>query len=270
MKKIITLLAVACALPVLFSCNKDKKDDKTGSATIPTGDSFNNSCTISGDDVFATFNADNSCLLGRGMDSKSVDYYEYFFGTYSFASNKYTIRDSKNNVYATIEILSNGTISLQTAEMALPVEMTVTITRPSTGNENQRASNHTWKPESLILTYRGANKTWTGIDFNEAETWIASKFEVSGTYFGPDMKLTSLFISDKYVNFVFKNGQNVIAPVEIGNGLTFSLNQIPTMDDEVDLLNGTCSVVFDNGKCIVTIEGSYDSVAANAVMTFGL
>lgn len=268
MKKILTLLAVAVALPVLFSCNKDKQAD---AKTIPTGAMIADAATFANDDMGVTTNADGS-FIAWTTDVKGVKSYMLMFGTYTVSGNVYTLKDEKGNVWATMTVVSADKVHF--VGQGLDQDIDVTTTKPDVANPNETLTNHSWNPVSLIVEYRGVNFSQEGgVDFNALETWGRNQWPKdfpSNPVFEEDMKMTKAIFTNSKVGFCFANGKNIAAEFNAKNGLAFKLEQINIGEDPVELMNGQATVEFSEDKCVLGIQGTLNENPAKAIITFKL
>ena len=270
MKKIL-LFAVALALPLLFSCNKDKKADDPGSSSIPTGASFSNSVTYENEDLWITFNGDNNYIAGE----KTKATYEIIWGTYKYANNVYTIyfRNTDQKL-GTIEDLGNKKVYVKIPDKSLDTEIPVEVTRPSAGNDSQRAANHTWKPVSLTLIYGALTyNSSNGVNLNEFETWAVKNKILEKATLESNMLMQGVFVSDTKVGIIFANGKEYVADFSNSADLaSFDLTQLSIKGAQGDLsfLAGRASVSFSNGQCIIEIKSRYQGSSATAVLTLAL
>lgn len=270
MKKIL-MFAVALALPLLFSCNKDKKADDPGSSSIPTGASFSNAVTYENDDLWITFNGDNNYIAGE----KTKATYEIIWGTYKYANNVYTIYyKNTDQELGTIKDLGNKKVYVKIPGKSLDTEISVEVTRPSAGNDSQRAANHTWKPVSLTLIYGALTfNSSKGVDLNEFENWAVQNEILRSKTFSEGMIMQNVFVSDTRIGIIFGNGKEYIAKFDSAADLAnFTLSQVEIKDATGDfsIFEGNASVSFSNGKCVIEINGRYQGGSATAILTLSL
>ncbi|MBP5397012.1 MAG: hypothetical protein J6Y32_00020 [Bacteroidales bacterium] len=269
MKKILTLLAVAVALPVLFSCNKDKQAD---AKTIPTGAMIADAATFANADMGVTTNADGSYIAWT-TENKTAKVFSFMFGTYSVSGNVYTLKDEKGNLWATLTVISATQIHFTSESEGLDMDIPVTTTKPDIANPNETLTNHSWNPVSLIVEYRGVNFTQEGgVDFNALEAWGKANWPKDFTkpIFDENMKMTKAIFSNAKVGFSFANGKRIAADFNAKNGLSFNLEQLYDGKDPVELMNGQATIEFSEDKCILGIQGDLNNVAARAIITFKL
>ena len=265
MKKIL-LCAVALALPLLFSCNKDNKD-----ASIPTGASFSSSSTFSADGVFATFNADNTYLAGTN-GTKAIAKYQLVWGTYTFENGVYTMYyQDTQNIWGTLEKVNGNTVKVTIGKEEPMTVQNVTITTPAAGNES---ANHTWKAVGLTLVYKGATfNSPNGVDLNAFETWAKGLKLIEKESFEPQMVVNKVILSDCMVSFLFENGQTFVARIPDGaNWSDFTMNQFAVEGtDNLPVFQGKTSISFTaGGNCLIAITGTYQDQEAKAVLTLSL
>ena len=265
MKKIL-LFAVALALPLLFSCKKDNKD--AGSASIPSGASFNTAATYIANNIWASFNGDNTFLAGT-TPLKSLSWPEnaLYWGTYTYEEGTYTMFDDNDHKIGTLKVNGDNTVTLTINET--PTTMDVTVTAPAAGDDNQRAASHTWKPESITIVYKSAAYNQTdGVDLNKFEEWAKTSTPV----FANNMLMTKVIVSNALVVFVFKNGQTFAAKIPSGASFAnFSMTQLTVKGTEdLPIFQGTASISFSNGKCLISVNGQYEGESASAVLTLSL
>ena len=270
MKKIL-LFAVALALPLLFSCNKDKNNDP-GSASIPSGASFNNSVTFENDDMWITFNGDNNYVGGK-KTTKVEFVWEVMWGKYTYANNIYTLYlGTSESPIGTITDLGNGKVHVKIEAMDMDVD--VNVTRPAAGNDSQRAANHTWKPVSLTLIYGALTfNSSNGVDLNEFESWAVQNKILENTTFKKNMVMQNVFISDSKLGIVFANGDTYVAKFDSKADLAnFTLSQVDIKNatGNFSIFEGNASVSFSNGQCVVEIKGRYQDNSATAILTLAL
>ena len=260
MKKIL-LFAVALALPQLFSCNKDKKADDPGSSSIPTGESYDNATTFIANDMWASFNGDNTFLAGTTPLTKALpDLPENYlsWGKYTYADGKYTMLDDHDKEVASVQVIDKENVKITI--LGTEYNRSVTVTKPST--EGQRAANHTWKVESFTLVYRSGTYNSTGsVDLNAIDD-----------SFSKDLVMDKVIISDAVVVFPFKNEKVFAAQIPNGVDLSnFKMSQLTIQGtDEIPFFEGTASISFSWGKCVISIVGTYDGAPATAVLTLAL
>lgn len=273
MKKFITLLAVALSLPFLFACNKDNNQAGSGSASIKTGTRFSSAKTFSTGGMSISFNADGSFIATKPTALKGViNRFEVITGTYTFANAVYTL-STDGKVWGTLTVVNDDTVRLTINALEIDEELSVSVSTPSEANENQRASNHTWKPVETIINYRALNFSHSGADFNALENWAREHFgeDIQEDPIFPDnMKMTECIFTDSQIGFVFANGQEVVTNnISVKDGLNFTLKQLDNVDN-VEILNGNASVTFDQGKCILSINATFQEQKAEVIITFGL
>ncbi len=271
MKKIL-LFAVALALPLLFSCKKDNKD--AGSASIPSGASFNSSVTFENEDLWITFNGDNNYVAGK--KTTKVEYaFEVMWGTYTYANNIYTLYlGTSETPLGTIEDLGNGKVHVNITTAGMDDDVNITATRPTAGNDSQRAANHTWKPVSLTLIYGALTFNSTnGVDLNEFESWAVQNKILENTTFKKNMVMQNVFISDSKLGIIFANGDTYVAEFNSKADLSnFDLTQVDIKNatGNFSIFEGKASVSFSNGQCVVEIKGRYQGNSATAILTLTL
>ena len=274
MKKIL-LYAVALALPLLFSCNKDKNNDN-GSASVPTGGSFNNAGTYGNDQMWASFNADNTFLAGQNVPRVGFAC-KLMWGTYTYADGTYTMyKNNTQEQWGTLKVLGGNMVEVQIpGEIDDPMKIEVQISKPSV-NDNQRAANHTWKPESLTLVYRGVSFSSANgvVDLNAFEDWAVKQgfIKESDKIFDPNMVMQKVILSDSKCCVLFANGEEFAAEITTSDLANFQMTGM-TLDGNsawVPFLEGQASIAFSNGKCILSVKGTYQEESAEAVMTFCL
>ena len=270
MKKILTLLAVAMALPVLFSCNKTNKDAEQ---PIPAGANFADAATFANDDMGVTTNADGS-YVAWNVDTRGEKQFMLMIGTYTVSGNVYTLKDAKGNVWATLTVKSATEVHFNCPGEGLDMDIPVTTTKPDAGNPNDTQTNHTWKPVSLVVEYRGVNFSQdNGVDFNALEAWGRSKWSKdfpSNPIFEDNMKMTKAIFTNSKVAFSFANGKDIAANFNAASGLSFDLKQINIGSDPVELMNGQATIEFSQGKCVLGIQGQFNNTTAKAIITFSL
>lgn len=274
MKKFITLLAVALSLPFLFACNKDNNQAGSGSASIKTGTWFSSAKTFStGEGMSISFNADGHFIATKPTELKRViNRFEVITGTYTFANAVYTL-STDGKVWGTLTVVNDDTVRLTINALEIDEELSVSVSTPSEANENQRASNHTWKPVETIINYRALNFSQSGADFNALENWAREHFGEDiqeDPIFSDNMKMTECIFTDSQIGFVFANGQEIVANnISVKDGLNFTIEQLDNVDN-VEILNGNASVTFDQGKCILSINATFQEQKAEVIITFGL
>ncbi len=267
MKKIL-LFAVALALPLLFSCKKDNKDN-----TIPTGASFASARTFQATGMWASFNGDKTFIAGTVPTKKMLEY-QVMWGTYSFTNNVYTMfSEDTEVVWGTLEVLSDNSVKVTIGKEEPFTVDNVEVTRPADGNESQRAASHTWKPVSLTLVYKSAafNST-NGVNLNAFEDWAVENKLVSNKIFDSNMVMKKVIVSDAMVSILFDNGQTFVGHIPAGADLaSFKLKQVAVENtDDLLIFQGTTSISFSNGMCVIGVNGTYQGEDASAVLTLSL
>lgn len=263
MKKLFTLLAVALTLPFLLSCNKDNRVDN-----IPTGSNFSHARTFHTEDGFKiSFNADGS-FLGLKPANKGVAGYDLIKGTYTYAEPTYTLY-VEGTAWGTLEVKSGNTVHVSVT--GLDTDFNVTSTVPNINNENQRASNHTWKPVSTIINYKGLTYSHDGVDLNNFVDWANENIGDIKETFKSNMKMTEAVITDNFIAFFFANGQQIAAEISLKDALSFDWNGIVLDGKEsVDLFSGAASVAFSGDKLVFSFKGQFDGENAELIITFSL
>ncbi len=268
MKKIL-LFAVALALPLLYSCNKDKNNDP-GSSSIATGESFSTAATFENEDMWASFNGDNTFTAGI----KAKAEYNVIWGTYSYENKIYTLYPVSKGVtpYGTIEDLGNGKVKVNISGMTDQV-IEVTVTKPSAGNDNQRAANHTWKFSSLTLVYGGATYNCADGDLNKFEQWAVEQKLIEKKTFKDNMVIAGVFVSDSKLGIAFANDEKYVATFDSKADLaSFALNQVAIKGSVGDLsfFEGQASIAFTWSKCVISITGKANGKNTSVILTLAL
>lgn len=278
MKKIFTLLTVAFALPFLFACNKDK-----GGATIATGAMFSSAqtFTIESANMFASFNADGSFIAGKpnnggedafGFTKDKITTYDIIKGTYTYdpATSTYTMYID-GSTWGTLQVKAGYTIHLKIQSAGLDQDFTgVTLSEPNRDDEIQRASNHTWKAVETIVNYKGINYSNAGVDLNNFAAWVIKNFGGEDP-FKPNMVLENAVITDSYVAFFFKNGQQIVGKVSLKSGNSFTFTPLAIEGkDKVTMFEGEASINISADKLVFSVKGQYNKENAEMIITLGL
>ncbi|MCR4564852.1 MAG: hypothetical protein K5651_02040 [Bacteroidales bacterium] len=291
MKKIIPLLAVALALPFMFSCKKDNGNSDAG--TIPTGQNFSNARTLTINDESAlngssiSFNGDvdyvaltpetTSMESAFGGTKDKIRNYMVMIGTYTYSDNVYLLKDSKGKDWAKLTIKADNKVALEFLGEDKPFpgekEFTVTSSKPDAGNETQRISNHTWKVKSSDVSYGALVKNQNGLDLNAYETEARAVLDPDGKwdkdpFFKQGMSLKSLIVTNEFVSLFFENGDNITCKVNLKEGSTFD---IAPMDGKTwEFINGKAQIVFMGNTMIFTAKGEIKNNKGTLTVRLGL
>ena len=177
---------------------------------------------------------------------------------YTYADGKYTMLDDHDKEVASVQVIDKENVKITI--LGTEYNRSVTVTKPST--EGQRAANHTWKVESFTLVYRSGTYNSTGsVDLNAIDD-----------SFSKDLVMDKVIISDAVVVFPFKNEKVFAAQIPNGVDLSnFKMSQLTIQGtDEIPFFEGTASISFSWGKCVISIVGTYDGAPATAVLTLSL
>ena len=84
--------------------------------------------------------------------------------------------------------------------------------------------------------------------------------------------MKKVIISDALVTFVFENEQTFAAKIPSGASFAnFTMTQLTVKGTEdLPIFQGTASISFSNGKCLISVKGQYEGKSAEAVLTLGL
>ena len=275
MKKIL-MFAVAWTLPLLFSCNKDKDNDN-GSSSIPSGGSFDFAATYGNTNMWASFNGDNSFVAGKLnsplMDTKADFSTSLMWGTYTYENGTYTMLiKNTTDLWGTLKVLGGDQVEVNIpGKEGYQGTITVQITKPSV-NDSQRAANHTWKPESLTLVYRGMtyNSTNGVVDLNAFEDWALKNKLIDKKILEDNMVMQKVIFTDSKCFILFANTEELVSEITTSDLANFTMDGITGSSAWVPFLEGQASIGFTNGKCVFSVAGKYQDEPASAILTLGL
>ena len=263
------IFAVALiALPLFCSCGGDEPDTPTPPTpptpvdppTPPEPEKIEFRRTFRFDDNIISMNGSNDyvAVYDKEKMTKSGDSREIDTGTFTFdnASKTYTL-----NGLGKLEIVSDSKIAFTPTggskkEYDAKVSLIV-----SDESSNASLMNRTWVINETILTFRGVNYTFKGLDLNEVEKKARDEGVEFKFHLDDGMVVTKVIITDSLIAAEFKNGQSYAAEHTLRSGNSFSLSEF------TNGLEGTAKVQFVDELCTITINTTLDESPASIILT---
>ncbi len=296
MKKIISLLAVALALPFLFSCNKENGNASNGAkpVTLIQGANFNLAKTYSsikgtwteGGETITTrtvvSTSSDGSFISWDQDEKEATKAVTITRKYNFQTGTYavTVKDGKTTITLTLtegqalgaivveESAGNVTVSFIPVDNAgnLNEEQKAEITIQSeanAGNQDEVYTNGTWIVSETIATARGLNFSRPGLDIHEIASWARENIGVEIK--DEDLaelkgyKVKNIVITDSALSLNFENGKSFASNIDIKQYNGFKIENFveDTGNNISDYINGTGRFDFSGDLCVLTISGSF-------------
>ena len=127
--------------------------------------------------------------------------------------------------------------------------------------------NRDWNVESVKFSIKGVNKTFSGLNLNEIETFAKENGITFSKTFKANMVSTKVAISDSYIGIVFANGEYYCAEYELPNSsdASFKIDEISEL--EVEVLNGNARYDILGGKLILTVSGKVNGEDSTVTVT---
>lgn len=270
MRKLLTLLAVACMLPMFSSCNK-QGEMGGGKGNLKYGQHLSSAKTFQFDGNIVSANADgqyiakiNEALLAEG--NKAAVNFVYRSGNYHVDAN---------GVYhfiglGTITIESDGSITFTPEGGSAEDEKVFTapeIKTPDTTNEDATTLNGTWESQESIVTFNGLDMSFDGLDLNKIEDFAKKQGVIFNESFPDNMVMTEAIITDSFICITFANGEVFMGEYDMSQGTTFEINEVS--DSGIELFDGTASIQFIDGVAVLVVDTDINGNSAKAIMTLG-
>ena len=266
MKKIFSVFLIAALLlPLMLSCKKDNTPK-----TVPTGSFINSAKSFSSNlGYYITFNADGKFLALKEA-TKAVRTYELIKGTYTDNQSTYTMYVNDKE-WGTLRVVSNDKVHVTISELHIDNDLDVEVHVPDLSNEIQRASNHSWKPVSSVIKYKGLNYSNSGVDLNHFLNWAEKMFGDIEEVFEDGMKMNEAYMSDSGIAFFFENGQQLFAHIDWQGDGKFYMKPISLSDSEkLNLFEGEATISIDQDKMIFSVAGEFNNEEVEVTIVFGL
>ena len=266
MKKIFSVLLIAAlVLPLMLSCKKENTPK-----TVPTGSFINSAKSFSSNSGYhITFNADGRFVAVKEA-TKAVRAYDLTKGTYTYNQPAYTLYVDGTE-WGTLRVVSDGKVHVTISELHIDDDLDVEVLAPDLSNEIQRASNHSWKPVSSVIKYKGLTYSNSGVDLNHFSNWAKEHIGNIEEGFKEGMKMTEADMTDSGIAFFFENGQQFFALITWqGDGKCYLEPISLSGSDELNLFNGEARVSIDQDKMIFSVAGEFNAEEVEVTIVFGL
>lgn len=260
MKKILAMLAIAL---MAISCNNAGQDN-IGKGTFPATKNAAQTKNFKGVGFDLNANADGTAIgkVSRALLTKAVEEnWEAYIGTYTVDANgNYTFSNLGT-------ITKDGNTYKFIPEGGSASDAIIVDAQAVKAAEDAVIFNRNWNVESVKFSIKGVNKTFSGLNLNEIETFAKENGITFSKTFKANMVSTKVAISDSYIGIVFANGEYYCAEYELPNSsdASFKIDEISEL--EVEVLNGNARYDILGGKLILTVSGKVNGEDSTVTVT---
>ncbi|MBR4337707.1 MAG: hypothetical protein IKP91_05660 [Bacteroidaceae bacterium] len=302
MKKILFCLSLACMLPLLCACQKDKEDNDAQTPEMKTPELKEKAISLSFKDTTAPYSSIILTETGKAIVAKALPKQsapstrggtlipEYIYGRYEVTGDVYTIFDNSNNFVCHLQLLKNaeGTITSVKIFLNSNVDEGVAyavevIGKVSDSNLTQDLCRN-WKISYTHITLDGAVKATKIFEapdassFNAIFEYAKEKAPQLDAEIPEKMKITDImFTQTGSFIILFENGKIFVGTWNWKNEKTGEINYAWDGDEKMfDYESGKATFTIETYKKVsyytLTLSGSVTDAGKtyNATIAFNL